>query len=118
MKTTLQRIRYAPPATRAAAWGDDGEPVAAALVELAPVPIVCVLTGPQPDPGKTHQNPDEGERDTRAWKFYTRGDVDDGDERSGRPADVIVWMGERYKVVSVAPYTAPLGARKVRMIRE
>lgn len=118
MRITLQRIRYAAPVSRGAAWGADGEPVAAALVELAPVAIQCFLTGPQPDPGKTHSNPAEGEGDTRAFKFYTRGDVDDGDEDTGRPADVIVWNGERYKVVSVAPYTGPLGARKVRMIRE
>lgn len=118
MRITLQRIRYTAPATRGAAWGADGEPVAAALVEGAPVAIQCVLTGPQPDPGKTHTNPAEGEGDTRAFKFYTRGDVDDGDEEAGRPADVIVWNGERYKVVSVAPYTGPLRARKVRIIRE
>jgi hypothetical protein len=118
MRITLSRIRYAPPPSAAAAWGADGEPIPAALVELPAVAIPCLFTGPQPDPGKTHSNPAEGEGDTRAFKFYTRGDVDDGDEATGRPADVIVWAGARYKVVSVAPYTGPLGARKVRMIRE
>ena len=118
MRITLERIRYAVPASPAAAWGADGEPVAAALVELAPVAIRCLFTGPQPDAGKTHSNPPEGEGDTRSWKFYTRDDVDDGDELAGRPADVIVWRGERYKVISVAPYTGPLGARKVRITRE
>lgn len=118
MPIKLIWIRHATPSTPNAAWGADGEPVAAELAELAPQTISCFFSGPQPDPGKMHANPAEGEASSRAWKFYTRAPVDDGDDASGRPADVIIWNGDRYKVVSSAPYTGPLGLNKVRMTRE
>lgn len=119
-RTTLDLIKYGAPSSAAAAWNaTTGEPSSAELVELPAVPVRCLLTGPQPATGDDLDNLPEGERDGSTFKFYTRSELPDrGDESTGRPADVIVWRGSRWKVVDVAPYTAPLGARRVMMRRE
>lgn len=119
-RTTLGLIKYAEPSAPAAAWNaTTGEPNPAELVELAAVPVRCFLTGPQPASGNDISNLPEGERDGSIYKFYTKSKLPDrGDEQTGRPADVVEWNGSRWKVVAVAPYTAPLGARRVIMRRE
>lgn len=74
------------------------------------------LASPQPATAKDRQILPEGDRDKDIFKFITKKPVRGLSDRDDQSADVIIFKGKRYRIVSPADWdtygqTTSLGAR-------
>lgn len=92
-----------------------GEYVDGLWVDETPI-VFKTLCSPQPSTAKERQILPEGDRDKDIFKFITKKPLRGVSDRDGLSADVVIFKGNRYTILSPADWdlyghTTSLGAR-------